>query len=236
MVRLEKVTEKTFFPVVRMKVSPEQEKFVAANVMSLAQAWLYYDFAKPFAILDDDTVVGFMMLDWNEEERLVGIWRMMIGQEHQRKGYGRSALEEVLKMVREAGEFDMVHLSYVENNAAARELYYSLGFRETGEKDDDEIIMTLPLTDRPKVGTSIAGEDDLDDILEMLKKEKAHGAKIHSTLDTEESLKKAVENEQVRRLTLMGETIGLYFDGELLMAREYMEYLDEAKERIKRIA
>jgi len=236
MVRLEKVTEKTFFPVVRMKVSPEQEKFVAANVMSLAQAWLYYDFAKPFAILDDDTVVGFMMLDWNEEERLVGIWRMMIGQEHQRKGYGRSALEEVLKMVREAGEFDMVHLSYVENNAAARELYYSLGFRETGEKDDDEIIMTLPLTDRPKVGTSIAGEDDLDDILEMLKKEKAHGAKIHSPLDTEESLKNAVENEQGRRLTLMGETIGLYFDGELLMAREYMEYLDEAKERIKRIA
>lgn len=147
MVRLEKVSEETFLPVARLKVSPEQEKWVSSNLVSLAQAWLYYDKAKPFAILDEETVVGFLMLDWDEAERTVGIWRMMIGQDHQRKGYGRAALAEALRMVRETGKFDLMHLSYVPGNTAARELYYSMGFRETGEEEEGEIIMTLPLTE-----------------------------------------------------------------------------------------
>jgi len=232
MIRLEKVSEESFFPVVRLKVSPEQENFVSSNLMSLAQAWLYFDMAKPFAILDDDTVVGFLMLDWDEEERTVGIWRMMIGKDYQRKGYGHSALIEALKMSRSSGKFDMVYLSYVSGNTAARELYYSLGFRENGVIEDDEIVMTLPLTDQPKVGTSIAGEDDLEDMLRLIEEEKKLGMKIPTSLETEELLKNAVGNKLVRRLTLMGETIGLYSSGEILVSSKYEKYLDEAKEKV----
>ncbi len=233
MVRLEKVSEKTFFPVVRMKVSPEQDKFVASNLMSLAQAWLNYDCAKPFAILNDDIVVGFLMLDWDEEERTVGIWRMMIGPDYQGKGYGRSALTEALEMIRETGKFDMVHLDYVPGNTVARELYYSLGFRENGEKEDDEIVMTLPLTDQPKVGILIADEDDLKDFYELIAKERVYGTKIPSPMETEELLRNAVEKRQVIRLTLMGETIGLYYSGDILISKEYIKYLEEAVEKIK---
>lgn len=232
MVRLEIVSEKTFLPVVRLKVGPGQEKFVASNLMSLAQAWLYYDNAKPFAILNDDTVVGFLMLDWDEDERTVGIWRMMIGVEYQGKGYGRSALEEALKMIRESGKFDMVHLDYVPGNTAARELYYSFGFRENGDKDDDEIVMTLPLTDQPRVGIVTADEEDLQDFSELIANERASGIKIPSSMETEELLRNAVEGGQVKRLTLMGETIGLYYSGDILISNEYIKYQKEAKERI----
>lgn len=233
MVHLEKVSKESFFPVARMKISPEQEKFVASNLMSLAQAWLYYDEAKPFAILDDDTVVGFLMLDWDEGERTVGIWRLMIGLDYQRKGYGRLALREALKMVREAGKFDMVNLDYAPLNTVARELCYSLGFRENGEKDGEEIVMTLPLTDQPKVGMLIADEEDLEDFSELIAKEKSRGTNIPSSMETEELLQKAVEKEQVRRLTLMGKTIGLHLNGDILISEEYMKYMEEAEERIK---
>ena len=147
MIRLELVSENTFFPVLRLKVSTEQEKYVSSNLVSLAQAWLYYDKAKPYAIMDDDTVVGFLMLDWDEEERTVGIWRFMIGADYQGKGYGRAALTQAINMIRDTGKFDMVYLGYVPGNEVAEKLYYSLGFKDSNERDGDEIILKLSLTD-----------------------------------------------------------------------------------------
>jgi len=233
MVRLEKVCEKTFFSVVRMKVSLEQEKFVATNVMSLAQAWLYGDVAKPFAILDDDTVVGFMLLDWDEGERTVGIWRMMIGQAFQRKGYGRSALAEALNMIRSTGKFDLVYLDYVPGNTVARDLYASFGFRESGEKEGDEIVMTLPLTDRPQVGMRLADEEDLPDCLELICRERARGTKIPTSMESKTMLQRAVADNQVMRLTWMGKTVGLALNGDRLLAEEYRSVLDEALGKVK---
>lgn len=233
MIRLERVSERTFFPVVRMKVHPEQEKFVASNVMSLAQAWLYYENARPYAIMKDDTVVGFLMLDWDEGERTVAIWRMMIGQEHQGKGYGRLALTEALKMIQETGKFDIVSLDYVPENTAARELYYSLGFRENGEMDDDEVVMTLPITDQPKVGIVIADSDDLEDFAELISNEKSEGTEIPASFTSEELLREAVNKGQVRRLSVMGETIGLHYNGDILISKEYKDYQKEAEDKLR---
>ncbi|CRZ33699.1 diamine N-acetyltransferase [Herbinix hemicellulosilytica] len=147
MVRLEIVSENTFFPVLKLKVRTEQEEFVSSNLISLAQAWLYYDKAKPYAIMDDDTVVGFLMFDWDEEERTVGIWRFMIGADYQGKGYGRAALTQAINMIRDTGKFDTVYLGYVPGNEVAEKLYYSLGFKDSNERDGDEIILKLSLTD-----------------------------------------------------------------------------------------
>ena len=47
MVIIELVNDDTFRAVVDMKVTQEQAKFVAPNVVSPAQAWLYYDAARP---------------------------------------------------------------------------------------------------------------------------------------------------------------------------------------------
>ena len=92
----------------------------------------------------------------------------MIGIEDQNKGYGRAAMKELLNMIKDADKFDVVILDYAEGNMVARDLYYSFGFRETGEVDDDEVIMELPLTDTPKVGMLTADEDDLDDFLKLI--------------------------------------------------------------------
>jgi diamine N-acetyltransferase len=234
MIRLEKVTEKTFKAVVRLKTTSEQEQFVSSNLISLAQAWLYYDAAVPLAILDDDTVVGFLMLDWDEDERTVGIWRFMIAAEHQGKGYGRAAMIEALRMIRETRKFDLVHLDIVPGNTVAHDLYYSLGFRENGKMEEDEIIMTLPLTDEPQVGALIADEDDIEDFKDLIEREKTHGAKIPQAVETEEMLRKTVDAGQVVRMTLFGETIGLYASGELLLADEHKSYRAEAEEKVKK--
>lgn len=147
MIKLEKVTEKTFKKILSLKVTKEQEAYVSSNLVSLAQAWLYYEHARPLAILLDEEPIGFMMLDWDEEERTVGIWRMMIDAQYQGKGCGKKALQILIEQIKQDNKFDLVNLSIVPENQAARNLYRSLGFKETGEIDDEEEIMVLPLTE-----------------------------------------------------------------------------------------
>jgi diamine N-acetyltransferase len=229
MIQLELVTECTFKKVVDMKLPPEQGCFVAPNVVSLAQAWLYYDNARPYAICNDDNVVGFIMLDWDEGERSVGIWRFMIAPEHQCKGYGRKALEAAIKLAREAGTIDLLRLSYVPNNKLARDLYYSLGFRENGDVEDGEIVMTLPLTDSPKVGMLTADDEDMEDFIELIKSEKEAGVFVPTEFENSSYIEKAIADGCVERFTVMGETIGLAINGVILIGNQYLSYLAQAR-------
>jgi diamine N-acetyltransferase len=142
MIRLAEITEDNFRAVIDMKLPPEP-KFVAPNVVSLAQAWLYKERARPFAIYADDTLVGFLMLYWNEEEHEAGLWRLMIATEHQGKGYGTQAVQLAVDLVRSSHLFDSMHLDYAPGNDIARHVYLKLGFAETGEIDNGEIEMKL---------------------------------------------------------------------------------------------
>lgn len=223
MMHIEKVFEETFRDVIRLKVAKGQEQYVAENVYSLAQAWLYEE-ATPFAILDGDTVVGFLMLDWDEDERTVGIWRFMIGEAYQRKGYGREALRLAIEMIKESGCFDLIHLDYVEENRAARELYASFGFRENGEVEDGEIVMTLPITDTPRVGMLLADEEDIEQLLGYLERDGEAG------FPSEEEMRKAAEEERMTRFTIYGETIGIAIDGHFWFRKKFASYETEAKE------
>ncbi len=145
MIALKKVDEDNFRKVVGIKLNEVQSKFVATNVYSIAQAWIYPEVARPFAIYNDEEVIGFMMIAWDEEEREASIWRFMIAEEHQNKGYGRKAMECALNIIKESNKFDYVSLDYVPGNDAGKHLYESLGFKETGEIEDGEIVMKLDL-------------------------------------------------------------------------------------------
>ena len=232
MIHLELVNERTFKKIVDMKLPDAQHRFVAPNVVSLAQAWLYYSETRPYAVLNDGEPVGFLMLDWDEGERTVGFWRLMIAFDQQHKGYGRAALKAAIEMVRGENKFDMIHLDYVPGNEIARDLYASLGFRENGEVDDGEIIMTLPLTDKPKIGMTTADEEELDEMIELVETEKRAGGPVPEALSDREKVTQAVARREIKRLTLMGKTVGLAYGDELLLQKEHRARLDEAKARV----
>lgn len=147
MIHFEKITEDNFEAVVAMK-RPEGERFVASNVYSLAQAWLYRENGDvyPFAIYCDDKPVGFMMLDEDLEERCLVIWRVMFPEEHQNRGYGTWAIQEIIRLAGESGKYDFLILDYAPGNEIARHVYEKLGFRSTGEVvNNGEIEMRLEL-------------------------------------------------------------------------------------------
>jgi diamine N-acetyltransferase len=65
----------------------------------------------------------------------------------QNRGYGRRAVQAAIAMLKEKHGYRSFALSYQPTNSAARHLYRTLGFMETNEWEDDEIVARLSLTE-----------------------------------------------------------------------------------------
>lgn len=147
MIRLEKVNADNYQEVFGLELVGEQQNFVSSNMKSLAQAWVFYDRAKPYAIYNDDTIVGFIMFDYRIENRKVEIWRFMLGRAYQGKGYGKKALNKAIEFLKQENLFDYIQINYVEENLLAKKLYQKVGFLETGEMEGNEVVMKLSFSE-----------------------------------------------------------------------------------------
>ena len=175
MINLRKIDENNFIDIIHMK-RPTDEKFVASNAYSLAQAWLYKDNNDvfPYAIYNDDTIVGFVMLDEDLDDRCLLIWRIMFPEENTNKGYGTETIKLILKNAKESGKYDYVQLDYVINNERAKHVYEKLGFVPTGEMDENEVILRYNLKeieDKP-LNSREYMKLDIEDIYLVLQMEK----------------------------------------------------------------
>ena len=149
-VTLRDITGDNYFQVLDLKISPEQEaaKFVAPVVRSLADAWYYREegITYPKAIYAKEDLVGFIMYDLDPESQQVFIWRFLIDQRYQGKGYGRQTIETVLAMAKEQAQMTKVVADYVDGNEPMKKILLDLGFEETGfDQDNKEHIMVYQL-------------------------------------------------------------------------------------------
>ena len=146
MVHFRTITEDNFDAVINMK-RPEVEGFVASNAVSLAQAWLYRDNGDvfPFAIYDDDTLVGFMLVEEDMDEKRLDLRRFMLSPQQEGRGLGTAAVELLIRYARDSRRYSCLQLLCAPENAAARHIYDKLGFRPTGEICFGDVEMRLKL-------------------------------------------------------------------------------------------
>ena len=114
----------------------------------MADAWFYREegITYPKAIYAKDDLVGFIMYDLDTEEQQVFIWRFLIDQRYQGKGYGRQTIETVLAMAKEQAKITKVVADYVDGNEPMKKILLDLGFEETGfNKEINEHIMVYQL-------------------------------------------------------------------------------------------
>ena len=143
MVEFREITENNYDDCLKLEVSEDQKTFVASNVYSLAQAWVFYDTAYPFAIYADNIMVGFIMMGYYKPKGIYNIWRLMIDKRFQGKGYGKAALVLAVKYLKEKYNVSEIFLSFEPDNTVAEKLYSSIGFQRTGEVENNEIVMCL---------------------------------------------------------------------------------------------
>ena len=132
MIVLKPITRENLEEVLSLKVKEDQEMYVIPNAESLSRAYVYSETAYPFAIYDDDTIVGFIMMGYYEVKRYYTLWEFMIDHKYQNKGYGRQALKLGLNFVKEKfGPVD-IYTGVTPGNTVAKKLYESVGFESTG--------------------------------------------------------------------------------------------------------
>ena len=132
MINLKPVTKDNLDDVLALKVAETQKSFVSTNAESLAQAYVYSETAWPFAVYDDETLVGFIMMGYYEAKHYYTLWKFMIDQRYQNKGYGRKALELGLAFIREKFHPEEIYTGVAPGNSVAKGLYESVGFVDTG--------------------------------------------------------------------------------------------------------
>jgi diamine N-acetyltransferase len=149
-VTLEEITAQTVRAITELRVSAVQQSYVASNAVSIAQAYFHPE-AWFRAVYADDVPVGFVMLedptqlaDWIGPAQ-VGLWRFMIDERQQGRGHGRAALRLVIDHVRTRPEQTRLRTSCVPGPHSPIGFYERCGFRRTGEVDDGEEVLELPL-------------------------------------------------------------------------------------------
>ena len=136
--------------VASLEVTDHQKQYIASNNRSLETAATeeYRAIARPFALYADGKVIGFTMfafeLTSSDPSDRYWLWRFMIDRRWQGKGYGSAALEKIIDYFRSHGA-DHILLSTKETNTAALSLYHKYRFAETGEMNEDEIVLRLNL-------------------------------------------------------------------------------------------
>jgi diamine N-acetyltransferase len=150
-VSLREINDENRDAVSALHVAPEQERFVASVAKSFVDAATTPE-AKPWyrAIYAGDEPVGFVMLSWDvtPSPGIFGrwfLWRLMIDTRHQRRGFGRAALERVIALVRAEGAAELL-TSYNPGDGSPWPFYERFGFVPTGELDGNEIVLRLDLT------------------------------------------------------------------------------------------
>ena len=130
----------------RLTVTDAQSRFVASNPVSIAQA-AYEPNTEIFGIWADQTLVGLISLittrgyphlEEGDDPNAGFVWRLLIGQDHQGKGYGRAAMEKAHDWAR-AKELPKMYISAVPENGLAIGLYESIGYQRTGRIVDGEV-------------------------------------------------------------------------------------------------
>jgi diamine N-acetyltransferase len=126
-----------------IRPAPDQERFVAPVAWYLCLCH-YEDIWQPLAIVVDGEVIGHAMWAVDPGDGSHWIGGLVIAADRQRLGHGRAAVTALLGHLRDRGASEAA-ISYHADNDRARALYLSLGFRETGERADDEVVARLAL-------------------------------------------------------------------------------------------
>jgi diamine N-acetyltransferase len=149
------VTEADRAAALALRVAPGQEQFVADVERSLLDAAQYPEaLARYWAAYDGDQIVGFAMISdgipedvLEADPTLVGpyfLWRLLIDERHQRKGYGTAILDRVVEYVRSRGGQELL-TSYSAGEGNPGPFYERYGFIPTDRFVEGEQVLRLDL-------------------------------------------------------------------------------------------
>ncbi len=149
-VSLRPITDSNRAEVEALRVSPAQEQFVSGVADSLQEAIddpggraIYW------AVYAGETPVGFVMIS----DEVDGpdyipqfLWKLLIDERHQRKGYGTATLDLIVEYFRGRPGVEVLSTSAGQGEGSPVTFYERYGFERTGDVVfADELLLRLRL-------------------------------------------------------------------------------------------
>ena len=126
------IDRSNYWDCIQLTVEESQQGFVADNKQSLVEA-AYEQGLYPMGIYQDETMVGFVLYDYDDSIPGWSMSRFMIGRQFQGKGYGKQAVKAFFAHMKQNHGAEKLYISVSLDNAVARKMYAGLGFEEVQE-------------------------------------------------------------------------------------------------------
>ena len=160
MLELRTINHDNWMECIGLEVNEEQRKFVNPNIFSLAEAFVHSDANKidaeeyyrciPFAIYNDDKMIGFTLITYEKEcdfDDAPGyeIYRLMIVKEYQGKGFGKEAVKQIIDYIKTFpyGAVKNIYALWHPENKASESVCIKNGFVVVGKDEDGAIVARL---------------------------------------------------------------------------------------------
>jgi diamine N-acetyltransferase len=129
--------------VLAVSAAPGQEAYVRPVSWYVARS-SYEKVWTPVAFRADGEIVGFAEWAFDPSDGTHCIGGVVIDAARQGQGLGRRAMSALVDWLRLLPDCGPIALSVDADNHRARRLYVALGFAESGDEVDGELVMVLP--------------------------------------------------------------------------------------------
>lgn len=139
MIYLKEVTENNFESCISLNSGVEKSDFCDSVSHSLSEAWLYYNEMQPFAIYEDDKIIGFVLIYIGEQN--YQIINFFIDQQFQNRGYGNQALKCCIDYLIEHFNIDKLSVPVHVDHILAQNFWKTQGFTFSDVIEDEYVFM-----------------------------------------------------------------------------------------------
>jgi diamine N-acetyltransferase len=129
--------------VLAVSAAPGQDAYVRPVAWYVALS-AYEHIWTPVAFQLGDVVVGFAQWAFDPDDGTYCIGGVVVEAARQGQGLGRRAMCALIDSLRQNADCGPIALGVHADNQRARALYAALGFAETGDEVDGELVMVLP--------------------------------------------------------------------------------------------
>jgi diamine N-acetyltransferase len=151
------VTEDDVEAVMGIRRGAGKERYIGSMISHFEDAIAYAQACpRMWSVHDGDQLVGFVMISDNipqavldADDDIVGpyfLWRLVIHEPFQRRGYGRATIDAVVDYLRTRPGADALFVSSVPGEGSPLPFYLGYGFVKTDRVADGEEVLRLDLS------------------------------------------------------------------------------------------
>ena len=146
MVEIRTINEDNYVECLNLHATAIDEDFVDSVAYSLAEAWVFYEESRPFAIYADHVMVGFVSMSISDNNPQ--IINFMIDGRFQKRGYGTAAAKLCIEYLCKEYHASRISLPVHLENKTALKFWSSLGFEPSDNIENGNLYMRLYITEK----------------------------------------------------------------------------------------